>query len=271
MTRSCAALLALAALVAAPAVADAQASVPLGVRLDHVVLIVSDLDSAAAPFAQLGFRFKPGRLHANNLVNRHIKFRDGTGIELMSLAGPPADSMALRYEALLARGAGGAYVALHTNDLDAVAAEARRLGLATRRASSGPWRFLGFPGPSDASAVFFVAGGIAANDPDSVTAHRNGALALTQAWVEGGPLLDSLLFAVGGRLAEYVQGPDARRGARWQLAAGQVVVVPRAFPDEWPRPVGAVLGRTHLAAAPISFHRLPLRFWVTLANEVVER
>jgi hypothetical protein len=247
-----------------------QPSAPAA-RLDHVVLIVPDLDSAAVSLERLGFRIKPGRLHANNLINRHIEFRDGTEIELMSLAGPPGDSMALRYEALLARGTGGAYVALGSGDLDAVDTEARRLGLPTRRSSSGPWRFLGFPGPSDASAIFFVARGTPADDPAPVTSHRNGALALTEAWVEGGPLLDSLLLAVGARPGGAVQGPDARPGTRWHLASGQVVVLPRPSPDQWPRPVGAVLGRTRLAAVPMSFHRLPPAFWIVLTNDVVER
>jgi hypothetical protein len=264
-------LLPVLAVIAVPAVAQAPARPTPGARLDHVVLVVADLDSAAAPLEQLGFRFKPGRLHANNLVNRHIKFRNGTEIELMSLAGPPGDSMALGYEALLARGAGGAYVALRSDDLEGVAAEARRLGLSTRRSSSGPWQFLGFPAPSDASAVFFVAGGTPAIDPAPVTAHRNGALALTAAWVEGGPLLDSLLSAIGARPGGAIQGPDATSGTRWHLASGEVIVVPRASPDTWPRPVGAVLGRTQLAAVPMSLHRLPSGFWIALTNDVVGR
>ncbi len=247
--------------------AEAQdARHPRAARLDHVILIARDLDSAAAPFAQLGFRFKPGRLHANNLVNRHIKFRDGTGIELMALAGPPKDSMASRYAALLERGEGGAYVALRTDDLDAISAEAERLGLATRRTASGPWRFLAFAGPSDASAVFFTSGGAPANDPDSVTRHRSGALALTEAWVEGGPLLDSLLHAAGARYEGTAEGVEGRRGTRWQLASGSVVVVSRTEPGAWPRPLGATLGRTRYAAVPPSLHRLPTGFWLALTN-----
>ena len=236
-------------------------------RLDHVILIVRDLDSAAAPLTQLGFRFKPGRLHANNLVNRHIKFRDGTGIELMALAGPPKDSMAIRYGAVLERGEGGAYVALRSDDLDAIAAAAERLGLATRRTASGPWSFLGFAGPSDPSAVFFTSGGAPANDPDSMTRHRSGALALTEAWVEGGPLLDSLLLAAGGRHEGPAVSAEGRRGARWRLASGRVVVVRRADPAAWPRPLGVTLGRTRYAAVPPSLLRLPTGFWLVLTND----
>jgi hypothetical protein len=245
--------------------ATAQGAEQQIAALDHVILVVPDLDSAAAPLARLGFRIKPGHRHPNNLINRHIKLRDGTGIELMALAGPPVDSMASRYAALLERGAGGAYVALRTGDLDAVRRAAERLGLPTRRGASGPWLFLGFPGPSDASAVFFTSGGAPANDPDSVTRHRNGALALAEAWVEGGPLLDSLLRELGARRSGEVERAEGRRGTRWELSSGSIVVS-RSAPGAWPRPLGAMLARTRLAAVPISVHQLPSRFWIVLTN-----
>jgi hypothetical protein len=57
-------------------VADATAP-----ALDHVVLAVRDLELASAAFEKHGFRLKRGRLHPNNLLNRHIKFRDGSEIE----------------------------------------------------------------------------------------------------------------------------------------------------------------------------------------------
>lgn len=241
-----------------------------GARLDHVIVIVHDLDSAAAPYAALGFRFKAGRLHANNLLNRHIKFRDGTEIELMSLAGPPGDSMAIRYAALLERGAGGAYVALKAENLDSIAAAAERLGLATRLTAAGPWRFLGFPGGSDASGVFFASGDAPVSDPDSIFAHANGAVSLAEAWVEGGPRLASLLAAAGGAPSGRVGLPDGRCGTRWRLARGSVVIVPRTAPDGWPRPVGVVLGRggsdpaalDDAAATP----RMPHGIWIVLRD-----
>ena len=51
-------------------------------RLDHVVMVVAELDSAEARLAPLGFRIKPGRLHPDNLLNAHVKFADGTELEL---------------------------------------------------------------------------------------------------------------------------------------------------------------------------------------------
>ncbi|HEY9383357.1 MAG TPA: VOC family protein [Gemmatimonadales bacterium] len=210
-------------------------------RLDHVVLAVSDLDAAKRRFAALGFRLKPGRLHANNLLNSHIKFRDGSELELMTVAGPARDRMAEEYRALIAAGDGGAYVALRTADLEAVAAAARRLHLAPRRATSGSWEFLSFPPRSDAGAVFFVAGGERSQDPDSLVRHADGSLRLQEAWVEAGPGLTRLLSAIGVRTCSTAAGPGGRNGRRRALGSGSLVIVPLANPSRLPRVLGAVL------------------------------
>ena len=73
----------------------------------------------------------------------------------MTLAGAPGDHMAEEYAALIAAGDGGAYVALRTSDLDAVASAAWRLELAPRRSTAGGPEFLSFPARTGAGAVFF--------------------------------------------------------------------------------------------------------------------
>jgi hypothetical protein len=213
----------------------------VGPRLDHVVVAVRDLDAAAARFASLGFRFKMGRLHPNNLLNRHIKFRDGTELELMTVQGRAGDRMAQEYADLLAAGDGGAYVALKAPDLDLVAAAAQPLGLPVQRSASGAWQFLGFPASSDAAAVFFVSGGVAPADPDSIFAHADGSSGLVEAWLEGGPALNRLLRAAGASTCETITLPDGRTGPRWALGSGYLVVVQPARPDVTPRVLGVVL------------------------------
>jgi hypothetical protein len=49
-----------------------------------VVGAVRDLAQAQADFAAPGFALKVGRAHANGLSNAHIKFADGTEIELIA-------------------------------------------------------------------------------------------------------------------------------------------------------------------------------------------
>lgn len=194
------------------------------VRLDHAVVVVRNLDTAAARFAALGFRLKLGRLHPDSILNRHIKFRDGSELELMTVAGTPVSQMAREYAALLAAGEGGVYAALWMTDLAPVRAAAERLG-EPRLTQAGAWQFLSLPGVHDARAVFFGAGGLPANDPDSVLAHPNKAQRLAAVWLEAGPGLDTLLTALRAHACGTVRLPDGRSGVRWGLSQGTLVLV----------------------------------------------
>lgn len=230
-------LLAVALPGAAQEVCAAGAGVP---ALDHVILVVRDLDGAGAAFAERGFRLKPGRLHANNLLNRHIKFRDGTEIELMTVRGRAGDAMAQDYADLLEAGEGGVYVALRVQDIAAAQREAEGLRLEARRSASGSWRFLSFPPASPAAAVFFSAGAGAVQDPDSVLSHDPDVAGLAEAWVEGGAALRELLTRLGATRCGDARSPDGRPGERWALGRGTLVVVPARGPAR-PRVLGVVL------------------------------
>ena len=268
--------LALGGLLGAAGRIDASGSDPCRAspgapRLDHVVVVVRDLDAAAKSFGDLGFRFKPGRLHANNLRNRHIKFRNGTELELMTLAGPPKDRMAQDYAQLLEAGPGGAYVALSARDLDALAATAERVGLTTRRTTAGSWQFLSFPGLPDAAAVFFGSGWVPPADPDSVFAHSNGAIGLEEAWLEAGPGFDRLLQASGAAPCGSVTLPNERQGERWALGSGTLVVVRPRLPGAVPRVLGVGLtAKERAAAGPAEVEPMP-GLWLAWRNEPPSR
>lgn len=231
--------------------------------LDHVVVVVRDLDSTAARFERLGFRTKAGRLHANRLLNRHVKFRDGSGIELMTVRGEPRDDMARDYSRLLRLGEGGAAVGLTVPSLSDVERATKAVSLEARRSSSGSWKFLGFPPSTSAAAVFFASGDFRVRDPDSVLSHVPAVLGLREAWVEGGDPLNALLGALGAGRCETVRAPDGRVGQRWALSRGSVVVLPSPGPGP-PRVVGVVLATSDTATATL--RPLP-SFWVRFQPE----
>ena len=89
--------------------------------LDHVAIAVHDLESAAARYERLGFTLKPGTPHDNGLRNRHVKFADGTELELIT-ASEARDALTAEYREHLAEGEGPAFLALFAPDLDALAA-----------------------------------------------------------------------------------------------------------------------------------------------------
>ncbi len=231
-------------------------------HLDHVIAVVRSLDSARVQLRRLGFRIKPGRAHPNHLLNFHVKFLDGTALEIMSLEGEPLDQNAEDYADLLAAGEGGAYVALRADNLDSIAAAGDRAGLSSRRSSGGAWRFLSFAPYSDASGVFFGSGWRGSADPESIVQHSNRAQSLRQAWVEGGPALEALLADAGAAPCDSVTLPDGRRGIEWMLATGSLVVVPTRSEPPRPRPVGVLLTtRSRSVRPPAPGMPLP-QFWI---------
>ena len=58
-------------------------------RLDHLVILVHDLEEAVRDYRRLGFRVTPGGEHADGLTrNALVPFRDGTYLELVAFVRP---------------------------------------------------------------------------------------------------------------------------------------------------------------------------------------
>ncbi len=254
-------------MAAFPAAANGQqscihsASAP---SLDRVVLVVPDLRQASATLAPYGFRFTTGYLHPDGLRSDHIRFKDGTELELMTVGGLLGDARAQDYSRLLAEGEGGAYVALTTTGLDAITAEAAHQKITYRRSAEGNRRSLHFPPPSGASGVFFAPRSSELADTDSVTVHLNGAVSLMQAWVEGGADLEGLLAEAGAANCGHLASPDGRIGQVWGLSHGSIVVVRPVSTTRPPRPIGAILV-TAPGITPPAEIELP-GFWIRFSR-----
>lgn len=85
-------------------------------RIDHINIVVDDLSKSKKLFELLGFSIKPGRVHKNSIDNLHMKFKDGTEIELIT-ASKPLDNLSEEYLELLKKGSDGAFFALQTDNL----------------------------------------------------------------------------------------------------------------------------------------------------------
>jgi hypothetical protein len=95
-----------------------------------------------------------------------------------------------------------------------------------------------------------LAGPRATHDTEEIFAHAGGTLGLREAWVEGGKRLARLLARLGARSCGSVRLPDGRRGVRWALGHGALVVVPKRGGARSPRLLGAVLERPRGTSAP---------------------
>lgn len=178
------------------------------VALDHVPIAVEDLAAAVADFRGLGFTIKPGRPHANSIRNAHIKFGDGTALELIT-ATEPRDAVAAGYVEFLRDGDGAAYLSLTAWSADATAAILAARSIAHERTAGSYYEWITFPVSSPFAHLFFGWITSPPNDPPDTFVHANGARGLAAVWIAGEGDAE-LLEALGARRSEGVELPNGR-------------------------------------------------------------
>lgn len=197
----------LAAMAAAPA--------PVVRGIDHMPVAVADLDTATRDFERLGLVMKPGRPHDDGIRNRHAKFPNGGGIELITAATPTSE-LARGYVAWLAGGDGPAWLALFAPTQPARFPPPTRLFFGQR-----------FPSPTDGPRWH---------------AHPNTAEQLTGAWLAGAAADYDRLTALGAVPAPFPGcAPFARRGRALRLPDGELLVF---LPADGRPPARALRGAT---------------------------
>lgn len=213
--------------LAGQSTADACVAPESKLRLDHVPIAVADLDALAETLTDgFGFSAKPGRRHANGLENLHIKFEDGSALELMTVH-EPKDDVARHYADLIEIGGGGAYLALSGLSVDDVLAAAASIEPALSATRSTAFDLASFPSGHDLESIFFIeTHGPSTDGPEHVT-HANGATALQGVWiaVEEPQRLVDLLVELGARDCGMAGHPEHLYGRAVGLGSGTVYVV----------------------------------------------
>jgi len=103
--------------------------VSAALALDHVVIVVRDLDAVVAAYRAAGFTVAPGGRHpGRNTRNALVVFADGAYLELITYDAPSPDERWWRV--LEAHGEGLVDFALLPRDISGVVAAARTRGLA---------------------------------------------------------------------------------------------------------------------------------------------
>jgi hypothetical protein len=143
------------------------------IGISHVPIAVADLDRAAADFERLGFALKEGRPHPNGIRNRHVKFRDGTEIELIT-APEATDELTRHYRELIATADGPAFLSLYPADADRAAARMTAAGLPLHRGEL----YLDFEYSDPLGYMFFAPLNHSPTDKPEHFAHRNAAASL---------------------------------------------------------------------------------------------
>jgi hypothetical protein len=229
MTRTSRNLAATALLAWAAVGHAAEPPTPAGpslVGLDHVPTVVADLDQASEDYRRIGFSLKPGRAHDDGLRNRHVKFRDGSGIELIAVPEAPTDAITRAYSERLRQGEGPVYLSLHARETDALVAALDAAHI--RFEQHDGLTTLADP---RLAFLFFVQDNRSPTDLPVHFAHPNGAVAMTEVWlaldVAALESLRNLLVSLGAvEHTGTAEVPEKTAAHVFELQSGRVVVVP---------------------------------------------
>jgi catechol 2,3-dioxygenase-like lactoylglutathione lyase family enzyme len=111
----------------------------MALRLDHLVILVRDLDTAVSDYQQLGFQVTPGGTHADGLTrNALVIFADGTYLELIAFVDPhDSRDNVWGWRRHLAAGGGLIDYCLASDDLARDVAAMRERGLTVEGPTEG--------------------------------------------------------------------------------------------------------------------------------------
>jgi hypothetical protein len=209
---------------------------PSLIGIDHIPTVVGNLEQASDTYRRLGFSLKPGRFHENGIRNQHVKFRDGSGIELISPPGEATDALTSRYLNHLGQGDGPVFLSFHARDTGALVAalEASGIGFEGDRLITLTDPMLGY--------IFFVRDNRSPTDRPEHFAHPNSATAMTGVWLALDEVsrasLRRLLVALGAVGEEQtVLAPEATLAEVFLVQNGRIVVIPEEHRLREGRPV----------------------------------
>tara|TARA_R110000868_G_scaffold37111_10_gene131533 strand:+ start:19164 stop:19940 length:777 start_codon:yes stop_codon:yes gene_type:complete len=185
------------------------------VFLDHVTLAVSNLESAEERFSTLGFTIKEGRLHDNGLLNKHIKFKDGSAIELMTVQGEAKDDIAKTYKKFLSKQEGGIFIAFNA-PFDHVMQKAEELSLSYQVSTGNPFSYITFKNIG-LENVFFINNEMETTDTDSILTHEDKVSGIKRVWIQSSPLFTELLILLGASFKGILKTPDQKENPVYRL------------------------------------------------------
>ncbi|WP_430813062.1 VOC family protein [Carboxylicivirga sp. RSCT41] len=168
-----------------------------GIYIDHVIKVVNNLDSAVQYYKEEGFTIKPGRLHANGLLNAHIKFSNGSSLELMSLVGEPKDQLAQTYKNILSEGEGGAFVCLSGIDIDKLKNLLNKKGYDFIISKGKAWSYISFPENTVLRSFFFIDYHYEMKKEPEMYKHSNGCNGFKSVYVHGNDSVCQFMSDIG--------------------------------------------------------------------------
>lgn len=210
--------------------------------IDHLVVVVPDLDTAIANYTALGFTVMPGGRHPIGSHNALIAFEDGAYIELLAFYAPNPGH---RWYAALQHGGGLTDYCLVTNELRAEIANFRAHGLKisdptplSRTRPDGyqlEW-LMGLSDPVNQPGTPFLIEDLTPRDEriPKQTQHANGVTGIQSLTVFGPDTVLEALTALFGSAAS-IERPDVHTSGYRSVSGTHTLDLLRVPPAGQPR------------------------------------
>ncbi|KAA3658605.1 MAG: hypothetical protein DWQ10_10805 [Calditrichaeota bacterium] len=193
-----------------------------GLKIDHTPIIVYNLEDAEEAFKKLGFVIKPGYKHKNGILNSHVKFTNGTEIELISVNNP-RDDIARSYTKFLKNGEGGTYLALSTDSLSNTRLLLEKAEIDFEILSKGFFTYIIFPRTPGLQHIFIIHYKNTFQTPKEYFEHAVKTKGITDVSITGNENTMKFFKAFGCfAINEY----KADKGIAYELTDGRVTLVP---------------------------------------------
>lgn len=219
---------------------DAEPSGPSLIGIDHMPIGVRDLEQASNAYRSFGFTLKPGRYHDDGITNNHVKFKDGSGLELLCPPSKPVDSLTADYLHRIDNGDGPAFISFHARNTDKLVAALNSAGIRFKQDD-----LITLEDPL-LDFLFFDQDNRSPTDRPEHFIHPNSAITMTGVWLaldnETRDRLTQLFLTLGAEMhEEMVAAPRLARVVVFTIQNGQVTVLPKSHQLTQNRPViGAV-------------------------------
>jgi hypothetical protein len=225
--------------------------------VDHVPVAVSDLERSTADFEALGFTLKPGRPHENGLHNAHVKFPDGTEIELIT--SPAAtDALSSEYHTWIKTGDGPAYLGIYAPNYGRLVESVSPLGLTLERKGG----LATFAEDTTLRRVFFASRQYSPTDQPRHFDHANSAFSLTSVWMAGAEAEQRLLQSLDGLPVKEPRCGPLGSGSVLKMPEGEIIFLPASaqlIPNRSIVGVSVTVRSLERARSVLTQNRIPLR------------
>lgn len=234
------------------------------IGIDHIPIAVRDLDKATRFYQSLGFAIKPGRPHNNSIRNQHIKFTNGTELELIT-ASASTDTLSTEYCKLLKQGEGPVFFGIYSTQRAVIA---RRLNN-VNKSYEYQENAITFTEGDPYHLLFFGSRNHSPTDKPEHFAHTNTAISLTGVWLATDDSIGLLKIIGTDAVKKQVDVPFTKTATVATLKEGEIMLLPASYQILPGRPIiGATISISNLDSLKIALKKAGIRIPASVKNSI---